>query len=166
VILNQPFPNRQITARCAPGLERTIGFKGVRGHFALREMVRDSLLPEATTARVHMAVLGASLGVRLQTSPGCYLENKIWHRGSFAWIDVGGRLMDQINVVRLVVLDWRVTGLPERYWPVGNDLVLTGKGSVLHRLTWNGRGVDWDDQAEQEILKACQWVLDAILGMC
>lgn len=113
-----------------------------------------------------MAVLGSCLGIRLQTSPGCYLENKIWHRGGLAWIDVGGRCMDQINVIRLTVLDWGVTGLPKEYWPVSNDLVLTGKGSGLHRLTWNGVGVVWTAQAESELVRACQWVADAIVGVC
>lgn len=156
----------QLTARNAPGLERTIGFKGVRGHLALRELIRDSLLPEATTSKVHMAVFGACLGLRLQTSPGCYLENKIWHRGPLAWVDVGTRCMDQINVVRLRVLDWGVTGLPQALWPVHNDLVLTGKGSVLLRLTWNGRGVEWGAEAEKGLVDACQWVVDALERAC
>jgi len=156
----------QITARNAPGLPRTIGFKGVRGHLALQELISDALLPKETTSKVHMAVFGACMGKRLQTSPGCYLENKIWHRVGLEWVVVGTRCMDQINVVRLRVVDWGVTGLDKERWPVYNDLVLTGKGSIIIRLTWNGRGVEWGAEAEGELISACQWVVDALGRAC
>lgn len=130
------------------------------------EMARDSLLPDTTSSKVHMGVFGSFIGVRLQTSPGCYLENKIWHRGALSWLDVGGRCMDQINVVRLKVLDWRATGLPKKLWPRSNDLVLTGKGSALHRLTWNGGGVEWSEETEAQLIRACQWVSVRIGEAC
>lgn len=74
--------------------------------------------------------------------------------------------MDQINVVRLKVLDWRATGLPKKLWPRSNDLVLTGKGSALHRLTWNGGGVEWSEETEAQLIRACQWVSVRIGEAC
>ena len=156
----------QLTARCAPGLEKTIGFKGVRGYEGVRELVRDAMLPETTVAKVHMGVFSTCLGRRLQTSPGCYLENKI--AKEMPWLDVGGRTMDQCNIVRLVVVGWGDVGLPRPLWPVSNDLVVTCKGSVMHRFTWNGAGcgLEWTQESEQAVLSACQWVADAISAAC
>lgn len=156
----------QLTARSALGLEKAIGFKGVRGHSAMRELITDSLLPGTTVARVHMAVFSSFIGRRMQTSPGCYLENKV-HR-EIPWLFVVGRCMDQFNVVRLGVGDWTAMGLEEKFWPGANDIVLTGRGSLLHRFTWNGvlRGLEWTQEAEDAIRAACQRVSDAVGAAC
>ena len=152
----------QLTARSAPGLEKAIGFKGVRGHDPMRELIRDAMLPDETVPRVHMAVFSSFTGRRVQTSPGCYLENKCGRE--LAWMYVEGRCMDQFNVVRLGVCDWRAMGLAEVYWPRSNDMVLTARGSLLHRFTWNGpdSGLAWTREAEDAICAACQRVSDAI----
>ena len=151
-----------------PGLEKSIGFKGVRGQAALRELARDAMLPGCATTRVHMGVFSSCLGRRLQTSPGCYLENKLGWPGVMDWLTVEGRCLDQINVVRLTVVDWSVVGLPRSCWPLSNDIVVTGKGSVMHRLTWNGvgRGLRWSEEVEQAVTDACQWVSDRIGEEC
>jgi len=156
----------QLTARSAPGLEKAIGFKGVRGFEAMRELVHDSLLPDETVAKVHMAVFSTFTGRRIQTSPGCYLENKVGRE--LPWLVVEGRCMDQFNVVRLGVCDWGRMGLAERFRPRTNDLVLTARGSLLHRFTWNGSnsGLEWTQEAEDAIRCACQRVSDAIGEAC
>jgi hypothetical protein len=156
----------QLTARNAPGLEKAIGFKGVRGHEALRELIRDSLLPDATVGKVHMAVFSSFIGRRMQTSPGCYLENRV--REGMPWLMVEGRCMDQFNVVRLGVEDWGAMGLDEAFRPWANDIVLTGRGSLLHRFTWNGpmSGLKWTQEAEEAIGRACQRVSDEIGRAC
>lgn len=159
----------QMTARCAPGLEKTIGFKGVRGYAGLREMVRDAFLPESTVAKVHMAVFGSCIGRRVQTSPGCYVENRAGVPGGpLHWLRVGGRSIDQFNVVRLSVKQWDAVGLPYAYRPVANDIVLTCKGSILHRLTWNGAGcgLEWTQESQAAVVAACQRVADALAGVC
>lgn len=156
----------QLTARSAPGLEKAIGFKGVRGHEAMREVIRDSLLPEATVAKVHMAVFSSFTGRRIQTSPGCYLESKVWRE--MPWLVVEGRCMDQFNVVRLGVCDWDRMGLARKYQPKTNDLVLTARGSLLHRFTWNGSnsGLEWTAEGQAAISLACQRVSDAVGLAC
>jgi hypothetical protein len=156
----------QLTARNAPGLEKAIGFKGVRGHAALRELIQDSLLPDETVGKVHMAVFSSFIGRRLQTSPGCYLEDKV--EREMPWLSVVGRCMDQFNVVRLGVCDWDAVGLERRFRPRMNDLVLTARGSLMHRFTWNGagNGLEWTQEAEEALCRACQRVSDAIGEAC
>lgn len=156
----------QLTARSAPGLVKAIGFKGVRGHDALQELIRDSLLPEGTISKVHMAVFSSFIGQRIQTSPGCYLENKVVRL--MPWLLVEGRCMDQFNVVRLAVSDWGAVGLDARYRPWANDIVLTSRGSLMHRFTWNAPmcGLSWTKEAEEAICRACQRVSDEIGRAC
>jgi hypothetical protein len=147
-------------------LEKAIGFKGVRGHEALRELISDSLLPEGTIGKVHMAVFSSFVGRRIQTSPGCYLENKVGRL--MPWLVVEGRCMDQFNVVRLSVRDWGEVGLDVEYRPWANDIVLTSRGSLMHRFTWNAPvcGLAWTREAEEAISRACQRVSDEIGRAC
>ena len=156
----------QLTARSAPGLVKAIGFKGVKGHDAMRELIRDAFLPDETVAKVHMAVFSSFVGRRIQTSPGCYLENKVWRE--MTWLLVDGRCMDQFNVVRLSVRNWDFVGLEAKYQPKMNDIVLTARGSLLHRFTWNGsgNGLAWTSEAEDALCRACQRVSDAIGEAC
>lgn len=156
----------QLTARSAPGLEKAIGFKGVKGHDAMRELISDALLPDETVAKVHMAVFSSFIGRRIQTSPGCYLENKVFRE--LPWLYVEGRCMDQFNVVRLAVGNWGALGLEDRYQPRMNDIVVTAKGSILHRFTWNGSGcgLAWTPEAEEALCRVCQRVADVIGEAC
>ena len=166
---NIALTHTQMTARCAPGLEKTIGFKGVRGYDGLREMIGDAFLPETTVAKVHMAVLGSCIGRRVQTSPGCYIENRVGvPGGALHWLRVGGRSIDQFNVVRLYVWRWDAVGLDPALRPVANDIVLTCRGSILHRLTWNGAGcgLEWTQESQAAVAAACQRVADALGGVC
>ena len=119
-----------------------------------------------TVAKVHMAVFSSFTGRRIQTSPGCYLENKV--ACSIPWLFVEGRCMDQFNVVRLGVGDWKAMGLEERFRPKANDIVLTARGSLMHRFTWNGAdcGLEWTQEAEDALCRACQRVSDAIGDAC
>lgn len=152
-----------ISFTCAPGLVNSVSFKGVRGFKAMRVLITDLLLPEDTTqGLIHMGVFGSSLGVRLQTSPGCYLENRVVH--VLRWLAIEVRPIDHCNAVRLTVKDWSGTGLEENLRPLENDIVITGRGSVMHRFSWHG--LTWTAEAEAEILKACEVVSDAIREIC
>ena len=76
--------------------------------------------------------------------------------------------MDQFNVVRLGVVDWGAMGLDEAFRPWANDIVLTSKGSLMHRFTWNApmSGLEWTQEAEEAISRACLRVSDAIAVAC
>ena len=73
-----------------------------------------------------------------------------------------------MNVVRLGVRDWAAVGLEDALRPVTNDIVLTGKGSSLHRFTWSSAacGLQWTREAEDALVAACQRVSDEIRRVC
>lgn len=156
-----------ITARCTPGLPRSLIFKGAKGMDSVSRLMRDLFLDqEKTIPLVHMGVVSSCLGVRLQTSECCYLENRVLNgtgimRGG--WMTVETRAPDQCNVVRLSVTDWTGLLLPVLI-PVTNDIVITGKGSIVHRFSWIG--LSWNQEVERDILDACESVASAIASVC
>jgi hypothetical protein len=165
--------NGHITVRCTPGLPKSMIFKGARGVASLKILKRDLFLDYKTESKendntdmvtplVHMGVVSSCMGVRLQTSQCCYLENRVLEGAgvmSGGWLTVEGRSPDQCNIVRLSVKDWTGLLLPG-VAPVGNDIVITSKGSLVHRLSW--AGLDWTEEVERDVLSACQSVAEAI----
>lgn len=156
-----------VTARCTPGLPRSMIFKGAKGIKSVANLMRDLFLDqERTIPLVHMGVVSSCTGVRLQTSQCCYLENRVLEgcgalRGG--WLVVEARTPDQCNIVRLSVTDWSEL-LPISLTPTSNDIVITGKGSIVHRFAW--AGLPWDQEVEQELLEACERVVAAIASVC
>jgi hypothetical protein len=168
-----------VTIRCTPGLPRSMIFKGSRGVQGVARLMRELFLDEHCEHReqgsgnfgkviplVHMGVVCSCMEKRLQTSQCCYLENRVVEgcgplRGG--WIRVEPRMPDQCNIVRLSVLDWRGI-LPVDVAPIANDLVITSKGSVVHRLSWGG--LPWDARVEAEMLRGCAWVVEAVASVC
>lgn len=156
-----------VTVRCTPGLPRSVIFKGAKGVAGARELQRGLFMEgNGVLPLVHMAVVSSCMGLRLQTSQCCYLENKVnncvgsMHGG---WMKVEPRSMDQCNIVRLAVRNWHRL-LPEHLVPVSNDIVVTSKGSVMHRLAWEG--VEWNEENERDVLDVCTWVAEAIAAAC
>ncbi len=156
-----------ITVRCTPGLPRSMIFKGAKGADSVIRLMDDLFLDRRTTVPlVHMGVISSCMGVRLQTSQCCYLENRVsegagtMHGG---WMAVEARSPDQCNIVRLSVKDWTGLLLPSLI-PVSNDIVITSKGSVVHRFSWTG--LPWDDCVERDVLGACESVAKAIASVC
>jgi hypothetical protein len=151
--------NGHVTIRNVPGLPKSVSFKGIRGFSAARELISDMMYPEETTSvSVHMGVIGLNLGKRIQTSPGCYLENRVYDR--LAFLNLGSRTIDTCNTVRLVVKNWDQVGLDQKLRPLTNDLLITGKGSMMHRYTW--KSMEWTQENEAKVLAATQWVADMI----
>lgn len=133
-------------------------FRGVKGMTGLSSLKRDMLL-DGVVSTVHMAVIGCRLGMRLQTSQGCYLENRV-ERDTPNRFRIESRCLDQCNVVRLSVCKW---GIPSTLVPLNNDIVVTGKGSLVHRFTWDG--LVWDEPTEAAILAECEQVAEDIRWM-
>jgi hypothetical protein len=156
-----------ITVRCTPGLPKSMIFKGAKGMESITRLIKDLILDqEKTVALVHMGVISSCMGVRLQTSQCCYLENRVNEgfgtmRGG--WMTVEARSPDQCNIVRLSVKDWTGLLLPSII-PISNDIVITGKGSVIHRFSWVG--LPWDEHVERDVLGACESVVEAISSVC
>ena len=154
-----------VTYRTTPGLPRSMIFKGLKGVGGLDSLRGDMAIGDDVQSVVHMGVVGSCLGARLQTEQDCYLENRVWNRaGVFGggWLAVDPRTPDQCNVVRLSVVKWEhpTPSLPERLLPICNDIVLTGKGSLLHRFQW--RGLVWNAETEAALVASCQRVADAV----
>lgn len=168
-----------VTIRCTPGLPRSMIFKGVKGLQGITSLMHNIFLdedlndeagenawPYKTVPLVHMGVITSCLGVRLQTTQCCFLENRIAEgygplRGG--WLSVETRSPDQCNIIRLSVRDWGGI-LPGSITPIANDLVISGKGSVVHRLSW--AGLPWDARVEREMLEGCERVVGAIVSVC
>ena len=155
-----------VTVRSTPGLPRSVIFKGVKGVAGTDELSRDLFMDASVLPLVHMGVISSCLGRRLQTSQCCYLENKITSSSGGmlgGWMRVEPRSMDQCNIVRLSVCKWP-SFLPEHLVPLSNDIVITGRGSVMHRFSWPG--VLWTEQNERAVLDVCKWVADEIAKEC
>ena len=168
-----------VTVRSTPGLPRSVIFKGVKGVPGTKELLRDLFLDgmddvdsvhksaaPSVLPLVHMGVMSCCIGERLQTNHGCYLENKVAAGvGSMqgGWMRVEPRSMDQCNIVRLAVHRWHKL-LPEHLLPTSNDIVITGKGSVMHRMAWPG--VVWTEENERAVLDVCTWVAEQIAAVC
>jgi len=150
-----------VTVINAPGLKKSISFKGVKGLDRLDALRMDMLLPVNAVGRVHMGIFLSFIGKRLQTDLHCYLENQVVKRAP--WLQIDSRF-EQNNLVRLSVLDWSFVGLPVELRPIANDLVVTGKGSLLHRFKW--ANIPWTKDGERAIVQACQFVADAVEGLC
>ena len=123
------------------------------------------MLDDTTQAHVHMAVFTSFLGIRLQTTEWCYLENRVYDEyGPFkgGWMRVEPRLLDQCNLIRLSVVDFKRL-LPSRpdLHPISNDLVITSRGSLTLRYTWSA--AHWTAATEREMLRVCNEIADAIV---
>ena len=167
--INSPFGTQteiyslhgHITHRVTPGLPKTLIFKGLAGDRSIHHLKSDLLLSRDTAAAVHMGVVSCFLGKRVQTSAGCYLENKV--NLTVPWLKVDSRCLDQENVVRLSVIYWGGLLPDTMYHPLTNDIVITGKGSFLHRLTWGA--LVWDKDVEDIILAGVGRAADFIKGL-
>jgi hypothetical protein len=122
---------------------------------------------EEVMSVVHLGVVGCNLGVRLQTTQDCYLENKVNScQGGFSggWLAVGSRAIDQCNIIRLSVARWDTHSdplLPVGMVPKANDIVITGRGSFMHRFHW--AGLVWSPEVEAKLLRGCERVAASVL---
>lgn len=156
-----------ITVWSTPGLTKSMIFKGAKGAGSVANLMRDLFLDaHQTVPLVHMGVISSCMGMRLQTSQCCYLENRVlegFGAMNGNWMAVEARTPDQCNIVRLSVTNW-TSMLPAHLIPASNDIVITGKGSVVHRFSW--AGLAWDAAVEQLLLGACERVVAAIMSVC
>jgi len=61
----------------------------------------------------------------------------------------------------------QIQAFPKSLWPIENDIVITGKGSVMHRLSWSlDTRVEWTEETEAQVIQICQFVSNQIARMC
>jgi hypothetical protein len=137
-------------------------FMGVRSMEALEALAKGLNLLSARNT-VHMAVICAKIGKRVQVTSSGLLETRL----STAFtknLRVEGRMYDHTNTVRLSVhtfsTDGGVFSLDKRFWPTKNDWTITGRGTVMVRLSW--KQIEWSKECEEACLSFC----DSILQTC
>ena len=112
--------------------------------------------------RVHMLVLTARLGKRVQVSKEGYMESVLApHYGRFS---ITPR-MDEENSLRLEIASF--TGpfeIAPEVRPILNDWTVTGRGAVIARFTWEA--LDWDDGTEARVLEYSRRVVALLEASC
>lgn len=147
-------------------------FMGARGMASL-ERLSQTLALSSPKSLVHMAVLCARVGKRLQVRASGLLESRLLthHR---AHITVGGRGFDVTNAVNLAITKFTdpLAGVPieadeqptfameKRFRPDKNSWAVTGRGTIHVRFSW--AGIEWSRECEA----ACTALCDRVIGRC
>jgi len=124
-------------------------FMGARGHAGLARLAR-ALRLEGAAYTVHMVVLCMKLGCRAHVTSNGLLESNVsrWDRQ----IRVHGRILEQANILRFKVRAF--TGefkFPRELIPDNNDWAVTGRGTLLARMTW--AALPYTAESEARILE-------------
>jgi len=123
-------------------------FMGARSYAGLTRLGRTMRLEDPSFA-VHMAVLCLKLGRRAHVTSHGLMESNIarWDRH----VRVEGRMFELCNTVRFTVQAYEGEfALDPALRPDNNDWAITGKGTVIARLTWVR--LVWTAEAEAGIL--------------
>lgn len=138
-------------------------FKACRSAAGLEELSRCLYL-ETPRNRVHMLVLTARLGKRVQVESAGYLERSLApHQGLFRITPP----MDETNHMRLEVQTFAGPfAIDKAIRPLSNDWTVTGRGAVVARFTWpQTEALNWDARVEKCILAYSERVI-ALLDSC
>lgn len=123
-------------------------FMGAQSTAGLTRLARTLRL-EGGCYTVHMVVICMKLGQRAHVSSNGLLETNIsrWTRH----IRVHGRILEQANIVRFRIQEF--TGefqFPSELAPENNDWAVTGRGTVLARMTWHK--LPWSQETEDLVM--------------
>lgn len=144
-------------------------FKGCQGASALQR-IADSLALDSPNARVHMGVLCAHLGRCLDTGHCSHFEEAVARR--FHSIRVVGRMFDMNLTIRLHIkrfsdeaeLPGGIEPLRGSLVPSSIDITVSGRGTVLYRMSWPG--CDWTPDAEARVVAFCEGLTEAFRACC
>jgi len=123
-------------------------FMGGRSFAGLTRLGRTMRLEDPAFA-VHMVVICLKLGRRAHVTSHGLMESNIsrWDRH----VRVEGRMFELCNTVRFTVKSFAGEfSLDPALCPDNNDWAITGKGTVIARLTW--ARLVWTAEAEERIL--------------
>lgn len=136
-------------------------FMGARDRAGL-EKLASSLGLSQSRCMVHMAVMCAKTGQRVQVKSSGLLESKLMTQFS-KYVRVEGRMYDHTNTVRISVREFSgdVFGLEKRFQPDKNDWTITGRGIVMIRFTW--KRLEWTHECEAACLALCDRVIHGCL---
>jgi len=129
-------------------------FMGARSFDGL-EKLSQSLHLTSPRNVVHMVVFCMKLGKRVQVTPCGLLETNIAKKQPY--IRIQGRLYEQNNTVRFLIRKFEgIFQIDQSCQPDNNDWGITGKGTVLARMTW--KHINWTQKVEDECLSLCSRV--------
>ena len=139
-------------------------FMGARGFKGLEGLANELQLSSVRNS-VHMVVLCSKLGKRVQVTSNGLLETSIISKAGDS-VRIGGRLYDHTNTVRFTIqkFEGAVFELPAAFQPENNDWTITGKGTVMIRLTW--KRVEWTLEAEEACLALANRVTTWLRTCC
>lgn len=150
------------------GSPALVHFKGCQGAAALQR-IADTLGLDSASARVHMGVLGARLGRCVDTTHCSHFEEAVARR--FRSVRVVGRMFDMNLTIRLHItrfddaeLPAGAPPLPPDLAPSSIDITVSGRGTVLYRMSWPG--CDWTPEAEARVVAFCEALTEAFRGCC
>ena len=141
-----------------------VQFKGCNGMRGVSAIARD-LFMDSPACLVHMGVFGASVGRKVHTAHGCYLENRLAHR--FRSLRVCARIFDMSTVVKLRIDRYDPAEMPllsGNCAPVCADIQVTGQGAMNFRVTWDRCA--WSDEVEAKVLAWCDWLAEIVRERC
>jgi len=137
-------------------------FMGARSFDGL-EKLSQSLNLTSPKNNVHMVVFCMKLGKRVQVTPCGLLETNIARKQPL--IRIQGRLYEQNNTARFCIRRFEgIFQLDPACRPDNNDWGVTGKGTVLTRMTW--KHVNWTQEIETECLSLCSRVSSWLASCC
>jgi hypothetical protein len=138
-------------------------FKACRSAAGLEELSRCLYL-ETPKNRVHMLVLTARLGKRVQVESGGFLERSL---APHQWLFRITPPMDEVNHMRLEVKTFAGPFEIDRsIRPLANDWTVTGRGSVIARFTWpKDETQNWNSDVERMVIQYSERVI-ALLDSC
>lgn len=144
--------------------QHCVQFKGCRGVASLAALAA-SLRLDSASASVHMGVFGSSVGRKVHTGLGCFLENRLANR--FRCMRVCGRIIDMSNVIKLRIDHFDVAEMPFLSGlavPMCADVLISGNGSINIRMSWDR--CPWDEEVERGVLSFCGWLTGVVRECC
>ena len=141
-----------------------VQFKGCTGMRGVAAIARD-LFMDSPACSVHMGVFGVSVGRKVHTAHGCYLENRLAHR--FRSLRVCGRIFDMSTVVKLRIDRYDPEEMPllsGNCAPTCADIHVSGQGAMNIRVTWDRCA--WSEEVEAKVLAWCDWLADIVRERC
>jgi hypothetical protein len=142
----------------------SIQFKGCKGVRGIR-CLADAIGLDDPACVVHMGVFCLSLDRLVHTSHGCYFENRL--RARFSSLRVCCRLLDMNTLIKLRIDDFDRAEMPfftRDTTPKTVDLSVSGLGQVVIHATW--ARCPWNDEVEDQFLRFCAWLGDALRDCC
>ena len=141
-----------------------VQFKGCTGYRGIAALARD-LYMDSPDCLIHMGVFSASVGRKIHTAHGCFLENRIANR--FRSMRVCNRIIDMSTVVKLRISRFDPSEMPflsGECAPTCADVLVSGQGAMIIRVSWDK--CPWTQEVEEKVLRFCEWLAGVVRDCC